>query len=118
MTVLLKPDLIKVMVPSRTLDEHGWAETEALTDAGEVKGTIQELSPVFDATATGSGAGPASPYDVRKATGYLDGPTAPGDVLEARSVAWRVESVSFTEDPTGTGALDCWKVQLSEITYG
>ena len=61
MTVLLKPDLIKVMVPSRTLDEHGWAETEALTEAGEVKGTIQELSPVFDATATGSGAGPASP---------------------------------------------------------
>lgn len=118
MTVLLKPDLIRVMVPSRTLDDHGWAETEALTEAGEVRGTIQELSPVFDATATGSGAGPASPYDVRKATGYLDGPTAPGDVLEARSVAWRVESVSFTEDPTGTGALDCWKVQLSEIIYG
>ena len=73
---------------------------------------------MFDATATGSGAGPASPYDVRKGTGYLDGPTAPGDVLESRSVAWRVESVAFIEDPTGTGALDCWKVQLSEITYG
>jgi hypothetical protein len=118
MSVLIKPDTIKVLVPSRDLDEHGWAETEALTDAGDVKGTIQEGSPAFDATATGSGAGPAKPYEVRKGTGYLDGPTEPGDVLQSRSVAWRVESVAFIEDPTGSGSLDCWKVQLSEITYG
>lgn len=117
MSVLIKPDTITVLVPSRDLDEHGWAQDPVLTETGTVKGTIQEAPPTSDPTASGSGAGPAEPMHVRLGTAYLDDPVQPGEVLRSRDCDWRAERVRFVEDPTGGSVLNCWVVDVSEVTY-
>ena len=118
MSVLIKPDTITVLIPSRDLDEHGWAQTPVLNEVGTVTGTIQEATPSADPTASGNGEGPASPSHVRTGTAYLDTPVEPGEILRSRGGDWRAERVSFSEDPTGSGNLDCWVVVVSEVTYG
>lgn len=118
MSVLIKPDTITVLVPSRDLDEHGWAQDPELVESGTVTGTIQERVASSDPEASGSGAGPADPRHVRLGTAFLNDPVQPGEVLRSRGTDWRAEAVRFTEDPTGSGALDCWVVEVSEITYG
>ena len=118
MSVLIKPDTITVLVPSRDLDEHGWAQDPVLTETGTVTGTVQETPPDANAEASGSGAGPADPRHVRLGVAYLDDPVQPGEILRVRDCDWRAESVRFVEDPTGNGLLDCWVVQVSEVTYG
>lgn len=117
MTVLIKPDTITVLVPSRDLDEHGWAQDPELTETGTVKGTVQESLPDANPEASGSGQGPAQPRHVRQGTAYLEDPVQPGDILRTRDTDWRADSVRFTEDPTGSGVLDCWVVIVSEVTY-
>ena len=118
MSVLIKPDTITVLVPSRDLDEHGWAQDPELVESGTVTGTIQEAPPTSDPTASGSGSGPAEPLHYRVGVAYLDGPVQPGEVLRSRDCDWRAERVRFVEDPTGSGTLDCWVVDVSEVTYG
>ena len=118
MSVLIKPDTITVLVPSRDIDEHGWAEDVTLTIAGSVTGTIQEVKPNAEQTATGSGNGPAAPSHKREGSAYLDNPVVPGDVLRVRDTDWRVMTVRFIEDPTGTGRLNAHVASLTEITYG
>jgi hypothetical protein len=118
MSVLIKPDTITVLVPSRDLDEHGWAMNPVLTESGSVTGTVQETKPTADATAEGAGAGPADPQHKRVGTAYLDDPVEPGDVLRTRDTDWRVLTCRFVEDPTGTGRLDSWLASLTELTYG
>ena len=118
MSVLIKPDTISVLVPSRELDEHGWAQDPILSQSGTVTGTIQETTPQGDPRASGSGSGPSEPYNRRVGTAYLNDPVAPGEILESRSVRWRAETVMFSEDPTGSGGLDCWIVAVSEVDYG
>lgn len=118
MSVLLKPDTITVLTPSRTLDEHGWAQDPVLLEMGTVQGTIQEVLPNAKQEMDGdSGHGPAAPEHKRDGTAYLDDEVVPGDVLRARGRDWRVLTVRFVEDPTGTGALDSWLVSLLEIVY-
>ncbi len=118
MSVLIKPDTITVLVPSRDLDDHGWAQNPVLTEAGTVTGTVQEVKPNADATAQGAGAGPADPQHKREGSAYLDDAVVPGDVLRLRDTDWRVRTVRFVEDPTGTGLLNAWVASLEEITYG
>jgi hypothetical protein len=118
MGVLLKPDTFTVLTASRILDEHGWAETPILTEIGTQQGTLQEDTPANDPQALGSGAGPAAPDHRRLGTAFLEEEVLPGDILRVRGVDWRVQACRFTEDPTGSGLLNCWVAPVSEVTYG
>jgi hypothetical protein len=115
MTVLIQRDTMTHQRPSRSLDAHGWAEDDALTDLGTVEGTLQEATPLDDPRATGSGHGPALPAHTRKATAYIASEAQPGDVLGHRGVNWRVQTARFIEDPRKTGELDCWVLEVSEV---
>jgi hypothetical protein len=118
MSVLLRPDTIEVLSPSRELDDHGWAMDPELTSTGTVQGTIQEKRPRDNFQAQGSGQGPAEPNHQRTAKAFLDDPVQPGDVLRVRDTDWRAQTVRFVEDPTGSGMLDCWTVDLQELRHG
>ena len=117
MSVLIKPDTITVLIPSRDLDDHGWAQDPVMTDGSTVTGTIQEVKPNAEQEAQGAGHGPVDPSHKREGTAYLDNPVQPGDVLRSRNVDWRVMTCRFIEDPTGTGRLDVWLCSLLEVLY-
>jgi hypothetical protein len=117
MTVLIQRDSFQVIRPSRTLDDHGWAEDQATTVVGTVAGTLQEVAPADDPRATeGGGYGPADPAHRRLGTAYLTAEVFPGDLLETRGRTWRVQSARLVEDPRPSGDLDCWVCELSEVS--
>ncbi len=116
MSVLIQPDTFQVLRPSRTLDDHGWAEDPAFTELGEIKGTLQEGTPADSPRQSEEGGyGQADPMHRRLGTAYLTSEVQPGDILVTRGRSWRAQAVHFTEDPRGTGELDCWVVTASEV---
>ena len=120
MTVLIQPDLITVERPTRTVDEHGWAEDGSLAVVGTMKGTVQQTLPEASATASdGGGEGPAAPAHGFRGTAYLSGAVEPGDVLTVTdsaggSASWRVASIRLVEDPRGGGHLNCWVAEVTQ----
>ena len=121
MTVLIRPDTITVERPTRTVDEHGWAEDGVLTPVGTLKGTVQQTAPEADARASeGGGEGPAAPSHGLRGDAYLSDAAEPGDVLTVTdsaggSVSWRVASIRLVEDPRGGGHLNCWHAEVTQL---
>ena len=120
MTVLVQPDTIRVMQPTRTPDEHGWVEEDGLTQISEIKGTVQQAPPIDDPRASENGGfGPTAPYHLQKGTAYLSHKVEPGDVLlvlgnTGTTEMWRVQNVRLVEDPRSGGHLNCWVAEVSQ----
>lgn len=120
MTVLIQPDTITVERPTRTVDEHGWAEDGVVTVVDTIKGTIQLTTPIDDPTASGTGSGPSQPYHRRIGEAFLSVRVTPGDLLsvtnsENETFQWRVQTCRLVEDPRSGGHLNCWVANISEV---
>jgi hypothetical protein len=111
-SVVLGAVLIPRMVPSRPLDEHGWADANPLEPAPDVTGVIQEQLP---GPQPDGDFGAWEPGQVRKGVAYLEDKVNPGDVLSYNDVIWRVLDARKVNDPTGDH-LTTWVCQVEEVS--
>lgn len=116
---LIANDQFTVWRPSRSLDEHGWATRDPMTEVGAEVGNIQaDPNPTVQQGAQDRDKGPNQPAPYVRATAYLSPVTGVtgGDVLVlAAGVEWQVLSVTRITDPT-FGGLATVVAQLEQVT--
>lgn len=112
MSVLVGARELGWLVPSRSKDEHGWAEG-GLTPRGFTNGTVQEQLP---GPQPDGDFGMWEPGQARRGVAYTDDQVTPGDVLVDDGVLWRVKDTRLVRDPRGTREGDCWLSQVEQVS--
>jgi hypothetical protein len=111
MSVLLGAVLIPRMIPTRPLDDHGWADKNPLKPAPDVTGVIQERLP---GPQPDGDFGAWEPGQSRKGVAFTEEQINPGDVLSYDDVIWRVLDTRRVNDPTGDN-LTTWVSQVEQV---
>lgn len=112
MSVLVGAVEMPHLVPTRPLDDHGWAEGNTFTPVDPVRGTIQERIP---------GANPSGDFGMwepgqnRMGVAYIDTKVDPGDVLVCEGITWRVRDIRFVKDPRNMVDAACWVCQVEQV---
>jgi hypothetical protein len=119
MSVLLANDAVELYAIPGTADAHGWADPGAAPPAWTGTGNLQRAPGYTDRRAADAGGhGPFGPAAQETGILYLPPDANPEAGMTAliRGWIWALSQVREIADPTGSGLLDCWEMDVSAVS--